>query len=59
MMKIKMLAFRQGYFYTEPLYEGQEYDLQDSTAKYLIELGVAVAVPVETDQPETKRHKAK
>lgn len=56
-MKIKMLAFRQGYFYPEPLYEGQEYDLQDSTAKYLIELGVAS--PAKSDQPEPKSPKTK
>lgn len=43
-MRIKMLAFRQGYFHPEPLHGGREYDLQDSTAKYLVDLGVAVLV---------------
>jgi len=57
-MKIKMLVFRQGYFYPEPLLEGVEYDLKEQTAKYLIELGVAVSVQEEVDQPEPKRHKA-
>lgn len=43
-MKIKMLVFRQGYFHPEPLHGGREYDLLDSTAQYLIDLGVAVKV---------------
>lgn len=50
MKTVKMLRFRQGYFHTEPLYEGALYELQNDVADYLIGLGVA-----EETSPKTEK----
>lgn len=42
---VKLLADRAGWFWPEPLYAGQTYDLPVDVAAYLVGLGVAVLVP--------------
>lgn len=51
--KIKMMQFRQGWFYGDALHEGETYELPPETAKYLVELGAAqlVAKPRRRKKP--------
>jgi hypothetical protein len=44
MTRIKMLRFRQGWFWNEALYDDREYELPDEVTEYLLGLGVAELV---------------
>jgi len=63
-MKIRMLHDRQGWFWPVALYAGQEHDLPEDVATYLIEMGAAEAVALPDDvtpapeKPSARRRKA-